>query len=115
MEPRANRSGSCPSSDYSYQRARSIRTTSGSDQRWMTFVRSHTKATVACDFLTVAAAAAATLKVLYVSKVVEHATRRIRHANGTEYPTADRTPRQLREVIPANRPYRFLIRDLASS
>ena len=73
----------------------------------MTFVRNHAAAIVACDFFVVTA----TFKVLCVFVVVEHATRRILHFNITRHPTGDWTLQQLREAIPANRPYGYLIRD----
>jgi len=79
-----------------------------SDQRWTTFVRNHAEAIVACDFFTVVTA---TFKVLYVFVVVEHATRKILHFNVTAHPTVDWTLQQLREAIPADHPYGFLIRD----
>jgi transposase InsO family protein len=63
---------------------------------------------VACDFFTVAVA---TFKVLYVFVVVEHATRRILHFNVTQHPTGDWTLQQLREAIPEDHGYGFLIRD----
>lgn len=53
----------------------------------------------------------ATFKVLYVFTVVEHATRRILHFTVTEHPTTGWALQQLREAIPANHPYGFLIRD----
>lgn len=78
------------------------------DQRWTTFVRNHAEGIVACDFFTVVTAA---FRVLYVFVVVEHATRRILHFNVTAHPTADWTLQQLREAIPDDHSYRFLIRD----
>jgi putative transposase len=78
------------------------------DQRWMTFVRNHAEAIVACDFFTVVTAA---FKVLYVFVVVEHASRRILHFNVTRHPTGDWTLQQLREAIPDDHSYGFLIRD----
>jgi putative transposase len=78
------------------------------DQRWMTFVRNHAESVVACDYFTVVTAM---FNVLYVFIVVEHATRRIVHCNVTEHPTADWTLQQLREAIPADHSYRFLLRD----
>jgi transposase InsO family protein len=79
-----------------------------SSQRWMTFVRNHAQAIVACDFCVVVTA---TFRLLYVFVVMEHATRRIMHANVTAHPTAPWTLQQLREAIPADHSYRFLIHD----
>ena len=77
-------------------------------QRWQTFVRNHAKAIVACDFCVVVTA---TFRLLYVFVVMEHATRRILHTNVTAHPTASWTLQQLREAIPADHPYRFLLHD----
>jgi len=77
-------------------------------QRWRTFVRHHTQAIVACDFCVVVTA---TFRLLYVFVLMEHATRRILHINVTAHPTAQWTLQQLREAIPADHRYRFLIHD----
>jgi hypothetical protein len=68
-----------------------------SSQRWMTFVRNHAQAIVACDFCVVVTA---TFRCLYVFIVMEHATRRILPTNVTAHPTAPWTLQQLREAIP---------------
>jgi transposase InsO family protein len=77
-------------------------------QCWRTFVRNHAQAIVACDFCVVVTA---TFRLLYVFVVMEHATRRILHANVTAHPTAPWTLQQLREAIPADHAYRFLMHD----
>ncbi len=77
-------------------------------QRWLTFVRNHAQAIVACDFCVVVTA---TLRLLYVFVVMEHATRLLVHLNVTAHPTADRTLQQLREAIPTDHDYRFLMHD----
>jgi putative transposase len=77
-------------------------------QRWRTFVRNHTNAIVACDFCTVVTA---TFRLLSVFVVMEHATRRILHADVTAHPTARWTLQQLREAMPSDHGYRFLIHD----
>jgi putative transposase len=79
-----------------------------SSQRWLTFVRNHAKAIVACDFCTVVTA---TFRLLYVFVVMEHATRRILYLNVTAHPTALWTLQQLRDAIPSHHDYRFLIHD----
>jgi putative transposase len=77
-------------------------------QRWRTFVRNHANAIVACDFCTVVTA---TFRLLSVFVVMEHATRRILHADVTAHPTARWTLQQLREAMPSDHGYRFLIHD----
>ena len=77
-------------------------------QRWRTFVRNHAQAIVACDFCVVVTA---TFRLLYVFVLMEHATRRILHVNVTAHPTASWTLQQLREAIPADHDYRFLLHD----
>jgi len=77
-------------------------------QRWSTFVRNHAQAIVACDFCVVVTA---TFRLLYVFVLMEHATRRILHVNVTAHPTAPWTLQQLREAIPADHGYRFLLHD----
>lgn len=78
------------------------------DQRWSTFVRNHASAILACDFCVVATAR---FRLLYVFIVIEHQTRRIVHCNVTTNPTATWTLQQLREAIPSDHLYRFLIHD----
>jgi putative transposase len=77
-------------------------------QRWATFVGNHAQVIVACDFCV---AITATFRTLYVFVVMEHATRRILHANVTAHPTAPWTIQQLREAMPSDHSYRFLIHD----
>ena len=77
-------------------------------QRWRTFMRNHAQAIVACDFCVVVTA---TFRLLYVFVLMEHATRRILHVNVTAHPTASWTLQQLREAIPADHDYRFLLHD----
>ena len=77
-------------------------------QRWVTFVRNHAQAIVACDFCV---AITATFRLLYVFVVMEHASRRLLHVNVTMHPTAEWALQQLRDAIPADHAYRFLIHD----
>jgi putative transposase len=77
-------------------------------QRWVALVRNHAQAIVACDFCLVVTA---TFRLLYVFVVMEHATRRILHCNVTAHPTAQWTLQQLRDAIPSDHGYRFLIHD----
>ena len=78
------------------------------DQRWSTFVRNHASAILACDSCVVVTA---TFRLLYVFIVIEHQTRRIVHCNVTAHPIAAWTLQQLREAIPSDHSYRFLIHD----
>jgi len=75
---------------------------------WRTFVRNHAQAIVACDFCVVVTA---TFRILYVFVVMEHSTRRILHANLTAHPTAQWTMQQLRDALPADHAYGFLMHD----
>ena len=77
-------------------------------QRWSTFLRNQAQGIVACDFCV---AVTATFRMLYVFVVIEHASRRLLHVNVTAHPTATWTLQQLREAIPADHAYRFLIHD----
>jgi putative transposase len=77
-------------------------------QRWRTIVCNHAQAMIACDFCVVVTA---TFRLLYVFVVMEHASRRILRTDVTTHPTAAWTMQQLREAIPADHTYRFLIHD----
>jgi putative transposase len=79
-----------------------------SSQRWSTFVRNHAQVIVACDFCVVVTA---TFRFLYVFVLMEHATRRLLHVNVTAHPTAEWTLQQLREALPCDHTYRFLLHD----
>ena len=63
---------------------------------------------MACDFCV---AVTATFRMLYVFVIIEHASRCVLHVNVTSHPTAQWTMQQLREAIPADYPYRFVIHD----
>ena len=77
-------------------------------QRWMTFVRNHAKAIIACDFFVVATA---TFQLVYVFFVMEIGTRRLLHLNVTGHSTADWTLQQFRECVTGDEGYRFVIHD----
>jgi len=77
-------------------------------QRWSTFVRNHAQGLMACDFCVVVTT---TFRLLYVFVVIEHTSRRLLHVNVTAHPTAEWTLQQLREAIPADHTYRFLLHD----
>jgi putative transposase len=77
-------------------------------QHWRSFLRNHAQAIVACDFLVVVTAR---FQLLYVLVVMEIGTRRIAHCNVTAHPTASWTMQQLRDAIPSDHAYRFLIHD----
>jgi putative transposase len=77
-------------------------------QRWMTFVRNHAKAIVACDFLV---SVSAHFRMIYVLVMMEVGTRRLVHFNVTSHPTAAWTLQQFREAIDNEAGYRFVIHD----
>jgi putative transposase len=79
-----------------------------SSQRWMTFVRNHAHAILACDFFV---SVTARFRLLYVFVIMEVGSRRIAHFNVTEHPTAEWTLQQFREVITGEQPQQFLIHD----
>ena len=75
-------------------------------QRWLTFVRNHAKAIVACDCFVVVTA---TFRTLYVLVTVELGTRKILHRNVKAHPTAEWSLQQFREALPGGHLYRFVI------
>jgi putative transposase len=75
-------------------------------QRWMTFVRNHAKAMLACDFFV---SVTVRFQVVYVFLIMEVGTRRLIHFNLTSHPTATWTLQQFREALDSERDYRFLI------
>jgi putative transposase len=78
------------------------------DQGWSTFLKNHAKAIVACDFFT---AVTTSFRVMYVFVALEIGSRRPVHFNATEHPTADWTLQQLREALPGDQDYKFLLHD----
>jgi putative transposase len=77
-------------------------------QRWMSFVRNHANAVIACDFFVVVTAK---FQLVYAFVVMEIGTRRIIHSNVTTHPTAEWTLQQFRECITGEEGYRFVIHD----
>jgi len=78
------------------------------DHRLSTFQKNHAPTIIACDFCVVASA---TFRLLYVLVVMEHASRRLIHLNVTAHPIAAWTLQQLREAIPSDHTYRFILHD----
>jgi putative transposase len=78
------------------------------DQRWATFLKNQARGIIACDFCV---AVTATFRILYVLVVMEHASRRLIHLNATAHPTAAWALQQLRETIPSDHEYCFIIHD----
>jgi putative transposase len=78
------------------------------DLRWSTFLKSHARGILACDFFV---AVTATFRMLYVFVVIEHGTRRLAHVKVTTQPSAAWTLQQLREVIADADAHRYLIHD----
>ena len=72
----------------------------------MTFVRNHSKAVVACDF---AVTVTLHFQILYVFLVMEVGSRKLVHVNVSAHPTSSWTIQQLREAIPSDHAYRWLI------
>lgn len=78
------------------------------DQRWSTFLKTHGKAIVACDFFV---AVTATFRLFYVFVVIEHGSRRLARVDVTAHPSAAWTLQQLREVVGFEQAHRYLIHD----
>ena len=78
------------------------------DQHWATFLHNHAQAIVACDFCV---AVSVTFRLFYILVVMEHGTRQILHCNVTTHPSAEWTLQQLREALPCEHGYRFVIHD----
>lgn len=75
-------------------------------RRGMTFVHNHARFIVARDFFIVLTA---TFRIRCVFVIVELATPRIVHANGTPGPVSEWTLEQFREAVPCDHQYRFVI------
>ena len=69
-------------------------------QRWMTFVRNHAQAIVACDFFIVVTAS---FRVLYVFVLLEVGTRRIARASTATAPRHSATAVPALSIDPARR------------
>lgn len=77
-------------------------------QRWSTFVHNHAKAIVSCDFFQ---SVTASFEVLYVFVALDIGSRRIIHTNVAAHPTSAWTIQQLKETLPFDHPYQYLIHD----
>jgi len=75
-------------------------------QRWLAFARNHAQTIVACDFLL---AVTARFRILYVFALMEVGRRLILHFNVTDHPSSDWTQQQLREALPGDHPFRFIL------
>src|SRR3954462_1286273 len=78
------------------------------DQRWSTFLKNHANAIVACDFFTVVTVC---FRLVYLFVALEIGSRRLIHFNATEGPTAEWSLQQLREALPGDLEYKFLLHD----
>lgn len=71
-------------------------------------MKNHANAIVACEFFTVVTVC---FRLVHVFVALEIGSRRLVHFNATEHPTAEWTLQQLREALPGDREYRFLLHD----
>lgn len=78
------------------------------DQRWSTFIQNHARGIVACDFFV---SVTVRFRILYVFVALEIGSRRLLHFNVTEHPTSEWTLQQLREALPGDQDYKFLLHD----
>jgi putative transposase len=81
---------------------------SSNDQRWSTFIRNHANGIVACDFFV---SVTVGFRILYIFVALEIGSRRLLHFNVTEHPTSEWTLQQLREALPGDQDYKFLLHD----
>jgi putative transposase len=84
------------------------RPSGSNDQRWSTFLRNHSREIVACDFFV---SVTARFRILYVFIAIEIGSRRLVHFNVTQHPTAEWTVQQLREALPGDQDYKYLLHD----
>src|SRR5918911_342500 len=77
-------------------------------QSWATFLRNHTHAIWACDFLQVTDLL---FRPLFAFFIVELGSRRVVHVGVTRHPTDQWVAQQLREATPYDEGPRFLLRD----
>jgi putative transposase len=78
------------------------------DQRWSTFLPNHAHGIVACDFFV---SVTVRFRILYIFVALEIGSRRLLHFNVTEHPTSEWTLQQLREALPGDQDYKFLLHD----
>ena len=81
---------------------------SSKDQRWSTFLRNHAHGIVACDFFV---SVTVGFRILYIFVALKIGSRRLLHFNVTEHPTSEWTLQQLREALPGDQDYKFLLHD----
>ena len=89
------------------RRPRSARPGSGT-QAWSTFVRTHARGMLACEFFVTVTAR---FRLVYVFVVLDVGTRRLLHWNVTEHPTAEWTVQQCRMCVTGERAHRFVVHD----
>src|SRR5262249_4856329 len=77
-------------------------------QHWKPFVGNHARGLFPCYFLV---AVTFRFRFLFVFVAREIGSRRILQCNVTAHPTAEWTLQQLRDAIPSDHPYQFLIHD----
>jgi transposase InsO family protein len=63
---------------------------------------------VACDFFV---SVTVRFRILYIFVALEIGSRRLLHFNVTEHPTSEWTLQQLREALPGDQDYKFLLHD----
>ena len=78
------------------------------DQRWSTFIRNHANGIVACDFFI---SVTVSFRIPYIFVALEIGSRRLLRFNVTEHPTSEWTRQQLREALPGDQDYKFLLHD----
>jgi putative transposase len=82
------------------------------DQRWSTFIRNHAAATLAMDFaVDYFPTLTGQLRRVWILVLLEIGSRRLLRLEATEHPTRAWLAQQLRDAIPAEHSYRYLVHD----
>jgi transposase InsO family protein len=82
------------------------------DERWSTFIRAHADVTLAMDFaVDYFPTITGRLKRVWILALLEIGSRRLLCLTATEYPTHDWIAQQLRDAIPSDHTWRFLVHD----
>lgn len=82
------------------------------DQTWANFIRNHADLTLAMDFaVDYSPTLTGKLKRVWILAIIEVGSRRVVRLQATEHPNREWLTNQLRDAIPSDHPYRYIIHD----